>query len=337
MINFGKKFSAKMSLAICLLFLMAFFSNTWSAHALSKSELQSIYSDTVWYRPEGSALSSSCLLATLPEIIDKDAVAEAINKFIISNDGKDSPFEGLGSQIVNGAIKSGVNPFLVTAIAKKESSFGFQIPPGSFNAFGRTAAPGQPSVESNGRNWYKWESWDQSVNGPNDEATLLKNVYIDDGLTEIIDVINKYAPSADSNDPSGYTKQVNEWMADMAAASGSALNCGTVEEGPSNPTGNVALGKQLAADYGWGDGRQWGCLYKLWQSESGWNEKADNPTSDAYGIPQSLPGSKMASEGSDWQTNPATQIKWGLKYIKGRYSTPCNAWAFWQSQDPHWY
>jgi len=69
----------------------------------------------------------------------------------------------------------------------------------------------------------------------------------------------------------------------------------------------------------------------------GWNEKAGNPSSGAYGIPQSLPASKMASAGSDYRTNPATQIKWGLSYIQGRYQNPCNAWALWQSRNPHWY
>jgi hypothetical protein len=77
------------------------------------------------------------------------------------------------------------------------------------------------------------------------------------------------------------------------------------------------------------------CLDKLWTKESGWNHKARNDSSGAYGIPQALPGSKMASAGDDWETNPATQIKWGLSYIKGRYGDPCGAWA--HSQDVGWY
>jgi hypothetical protein len=76
------------------------------------------------------------------------------------------------------------------------------------------------------------------------------------------------------------------------------------------------------------------CLDKLWTKESGWNYKASNP-SGAYGIPQALPGSKMASVAADWKTSPATQIKWGLGYIKGRYGTPCKAWA--NSQNVGWY
>jgi cell wall-associated NlpC family hydrolase len=111
-----------------------------------------------------------------------------------------------------------------------------------------------------------------------------------------------------------------------------------VASAPSNPKGNVALGKKLAAKRGW-TGKEWNALYQLWQHESNWNERADNPTSDAYGIPQSLPGSKMASKGKDWRTNPATQIEWGLDYIAGRpdYGKPSKAWELWQKRNPHWY
>jgi hypothetical protein len=77
------------------------------------------------------------------------------------------------------------------------------------------------------------------------------------------------------------------------------------------------------------------CLVQLWNKESGWRSNAANPSSGAYGIPQALPGSKMASAGADWATNPATQITWGLGYIAGRYSTPCGAWS--HSQSSGWY
>ena len=113
---------------------------------------------------------------------------------------------------------------------------------------------------------------------------------------------------------------------------------GSADAAPSNVSGAVALGKQMAAARGW-TGGEWDALYQLWQRESGWRVNADNPTSDAYGIPQALPGSKMASAGSDWRTNAATQIKWGMDYIAGRpdYGTPSRAWAKWQSRSPHWY
>jgi hypothetical protein len=80
---------------------------------------------------------------------------------------------------------------------------------------------------------------------------------------------------------------------------------------------------------------QFVCLYALWNKESGWNPLAANPSSSAYGIPQANPGSKMASAGSDWQTNPITQIVWGLGYIRAVYGTPCSAWA--HSQATNWY
>ena len=95
------------------------------------------------------------------------------------------------------------------------------------------------------------------------------------------------------------------------------------------------IARQLAAQqYGWGDG-QFACLNSLWAKESGWNYRATNSSSGAYGIPQALPGSKMGAYGSDWRTNPATQIKWGLSYIDGRYGSPCSAWSTAQSQG--WY
>lgn len=101
----------------------------------------------------------------------------------------------------------------------------------------------------------------------------------------------------------------------------------------SNPKGAA---RALLADFGF-SASQWGCLEQLWNGESMWNYKAYNASSGAAGIPQALPGSKMASAGADWRTNPATQIKWGLGYIKNTYGTPCNAWNTWQSRSPHWY
>ena len=90
----------------------------------------------------------------------------------------------------------------------------------------------------------------------------------------------------------------------------------------------------MLSSYGWGD-EQFSCLVNLWTRESRWNYQAQNSSSGAYGIPQALPGSKMASAGSDWASNPATQITWGLGYISGRYGSPCGAWA--HSQSVGWY
>lgn len=78
---------------------------------------------------------------------------------------------------------------------------------------------------------------------------------------------------------------------------------------------------------------QFQCFSTIVDHESDWNYRADNPTSDAYGLMQALPGSKMSSAGADWATNPATQIKWGLGYMNDRYGSPCGAWDFWQSNN----
>jgi hypothetical protein len=93
---------------------------------------------------------------------------------------------------------------------------------------------------------------------------------------------------------------------------------------PSGSAQQIAMG--MLGSYGWSSG-QFSCLVSLWNQESGWNVYATNPTSGAYGIPQALPGSKMASAGADWQTDAATQIRWGLSYIKSLYGSPCGAWA----------
>ena len=84
-----------------------------------------------------------------------------------------------------------------------------------------------------------------------------------------------------------------------------------------------------------GQADQFGCLDNLWGKESGWSVSADNPSSSAYGIPQALPGSKMASAGADWRTSARTQITWGLGYIDSRYGSPCAAWS--HSQANNWY
>ena len=93
-----------------------------------------------------------------------------------------------------------------------------------------------------------------------------------------------------------------------------------------NPAAARAYAASRLGSYGWG-GDQMSCLVRLWNQESGWRANAVNPSSDAYGIAQALPPGKMSSAGPDWLTNADTQINWGLGYIKGRYGSPCGAWA----------
>lgn len=127
------------------------------------------------------------------------------------------------------------------------------------------------------------------------------------------------AEQESSNDSS------NDSSSDYSAPPASSVSSGDAR----------SIARSMASSqYGWGDD-QFSCLDSLWQRESGWNVSAYNASSGATGIPQALPGSKMASAGSDWQTNPATQIAWGLGYISSSYGTPCAAWA--QSESVGWY
>jgi hypothetical protein len=117
-----------------------------------------------------------------------------------------------------------------------------------------------------------------------------------------------------------------------AAAAAAAANSASQSSDGSSGTAVVPAGspQQIAmamlSSYGWSSS-EFSCLDQLWTRESGWNPQATNPYSGAFGIPQALPGSKMASAGADWATNPATQIRWGLGYIRETYGSPCAAWS----------
>jgi hypothetical protein len=123
----------------------------------------------------------------------------------------------------------------------------------------------------------------------------------------------------------------------VAASSSTKSSTGSSAAAPTAATASPGSAQEYAAGAvaarGWGQD-QYSCLVALWNKESGWRVTAQNG-SGAYGIPQALPGSKMASAGPDWATNAGTQIEWGLGYITGRYGTPCGAWA--HSVDSGWY
>ena len=101
---------------------------------------------------------------------------------------------------------------------------------------------------------------------------------------------------------------------------------------PSGSPEQVA--ERMLSQFGWSSG-QFSCLQPLWEHESGWSVTAENPSSGAYGIPQALPAAQMASAGADWQANAATQIRWGLTYIQGRYGSPCGALG--HEEADNWY
>ncbi len=137
-------------------------------------------------------------------------------------------------------------------------------------------------------------------------------------------------------DASGSTDATTAaWTCETGAGTISASYSGdgmraTPDEAKALARGMIASGWRQ-----WDTAEQWEALEWLWEHESGWRWNADNPTSDAYGIPQALPGRKMASAGDDWEHNAATQIRWGLGYIQNRYGSPAAAKSFWLTH--HWY
>ncbi len=126
------------------------------------------------------------------------------------------------------------------------------------------------------------------------------------------------------------------WTQTLLSAQPNSYACVSTLD-PNDIPAVMAAGHQMMNDFksSWATSAQWSCLDELWTHESGWRWNADNPTSSAYGIPQALPGTKMATAGDDWLTNPVTQIAWGLGYINDRYGSPCSAWSFWQANN--WY
>jgi hypothetical protein len=130
-------------------------------------------------------------------------------------------------------------------------------------------------------------------------------------------------------------KAAEQAAARQAAAKAAQQAQSAQQAAVTAPSGSPEqIAERMLGQFGWSSG-QFSCLQPLWEHESGWNVTAENPTSDAYGIPQALPGSQMSSAGADWQTDAATQIRWGLTYIHDRYGSPCGAWS--HEQEANWY
>ncbi|MGW0764616.1 aggregation-promoting factor C-terminal-like domain-containing protein [Streptomyces sp. NPDC002676] len=115
-----------------------------------------------------------------------------------------------------------------------------------------------------------------------------------------------------------------------AATAGLALTAAPAQAATTSASSAQAIAHKMIPD-----AAQYNAFSKIVEHESGWNPSATNSSSGAYGLVQALPGSKMSSAGSDWKTNPATQIKWGLDYMNSRYGSPAQAWSFWQANG--WY
>ena len=136
--------------------------------------------------------------------------------------------------------------------------------------------------------------------------------------------------TSDSTDDTSSSTSTSSDSSDDATATSADSSTTTTTSTSTSSSDPKAIAKAMV-----NDDTQFACLDKLWTRESGWKTTIANSSSGAYGIPQALPGSKMASAGSDWKTNPTTQITWGLSYIKSTYGSPCGAWA--HSQATGWY
>jgi hypothetical protein len=145
-----------------------------------------------------------------------------------------------------------------------------------------------------------------------------------------------------SEDVAAAKATTEQAAAKAAAAKAAAAKAATakaaqrvVTQQATEPSGSPQqIAEQTLRQFGWSSS-QFSCLEPLWERESGWDVTAENPSSGAYGIPQALSGSLMASAGPDWQTDAATQIRWGFTYIQGRYGSPCGAWA--HEEGDGWY
>lgn len=147
-------------------------------------------------------------------------------------------------------------------------------------------------------------------------------------------VLPRAQPPQASPSPSPTPTRTTEQAAAPPPAPAPAPPPADAPEDCDSYSGNRLIACAMLSEFGFGVG-QMPALDNLWTKESGWNHQAQNPSSGAYGIPQALPGDKMASVGDDWQTNPATQIRWGLGYIRDRYGDPNGAWAHFQANN--WY
>ncbi|WP_254787022.1 phospholipase [Curtobacterium sp. MCBA15_001] len=159
----------------------------------------------------------------------------------------------------------------------------------------------------------------------------LSGAAISDRIQSTVDTVQDVAQASADQDKQDADAAVAAAAAAQAkaeadAAAAAAAEAAAAQAAANTPAGAKATAASLASSqYGWGSA-QFQCLNNLWTKESGWDYQAYNP-SGATGIPQALPGSKMATIASDWQSNATTQVTWGLKYIKDAYGTPCAAWS----------
>ena len=238
---------------------------------------------------------------------------QALSDAGVSVDDNDTASVDLTAAPVDGAVVTVVQTNVDTAIKA-----------GTTEKPDPTLAKGEKKVETEGVDGVSRTVYNVVTRGGKEVSrTVVSTAVVKPATNAVVLVGTKEATAAATTPatPNNSSSSSSGGNATLAAAGTDAASA-------------QAIAKSMMSSYGWDD-TQFSCLVKLWNRESGWNYQAYNASSGATGIPQALPGSKMASAGSDWATNPATQIKWGLGYISERYSNPCGAWA--HSESVGWY
>jgi hypothetical protein len=148
-------------------------------------------------------------------------IGAAIDQWIIKN-GPDSPLIGTGAVFAASGRANDVNPALMVAIARKESSLGVKIPDDTYNPFGRTATESQPGVQIGTHKWYKFNSWQEAIQ---EEGSYLQRVYISQGINTLGKMVEKYCPPSEC-DVNTYVKQIADWINEVTALANGALGIG---------------------------------------------------------------------------------------------------------------
>jgi TP901 family phage tail tape measure protein len=213
------------------------------------------------------------------------------------------------------------------------------------------SAPGTVSNRAATLRWLAGASLGGNGSGKNGGGDMFVDPGYDKAHNDFLDAVTRASKRSYSGDKTLWQQMADGWGSMMSNAAKSKakgllgeakkkLGLGKIPGGSGTSSGsdigNQLLGKRLLLSAGFGK-EQWPALKALWEGESNWRTAARNPSSGAYGIPQALPAGKMASAGADWRTNPATQIRWGLGYIKSVYGTPGGAYSKWNARSPHWY
>ncbi|MDO4888703.1 MAG: G5 domain-containing protein [Actinomycetaceae bacterium] len=259
----------------------------------------------------------------------KATLGEALTEAGIELGADDQVSEDLAAPVTDGET------VVITRVEKKLVSEEVVVAHESSEVEDSSLAKGEREVQTEGVDGVTSNTYEVTyVNGQEQGRDLVVSAEKSSPVNEVVKVGTAEQSEASSAQAASQDTSASAAAADTSQAAASAEAPAAEAAAPAASGDPKSIARSMLSSYGWGDG-QYQCLVSLWEKESNWNYQATNKSSGAYGIPQSLPASKMASAGADWRTNPATQIRWGLGYIQGRYGSPCAAWS--HSQSVGWY